>query len=208
MTDKLTVYNDALIHLEDRRLASLSEARESRRVLDDLWDGALAYCLASGEWNFAMRSVQADSSASITPTFGYQFAFTKPTDWASTFQVSAGETFEIPLKEYEFNDEAGIWYANVDPLYVKYVSNDPAYGGDLSLWTPLYAEFVSARLAVKGCRRITGNTSLLEGLIKLEDKAKKAAQSRDARDETPISPPRGSWVTSRLGAYPATWSRR
>jgi hypothetical protein len=35
---KLKLYNDALGILGERRLASLTENREPRRVLDEVWD--------------------------------------------------------------------------------------------------------------------------------------------------------------------------
>ena len=41
-SDRLDVYNGALRRLGSRRLASLTENREPRRVLDDIWNnGAL-----------------------------------------------------------------------------------------------------------------------------------------------------------------------
>ena len=45
MTDKLTVYNETLGLLGERKLASLTEQREPRRVLDGFWDQTVAYCL-------------------------------------------------------------------------------------------------------------------------------------------------------------------
>lgn len=197
MTSKIIEYNNALMLLEERKLASLSENREARRVLDDAWDSVTGYCLAQGVWNFAMRAIQASALPSVDPTFGYQFSVQKPADWVSTFLVSTSENFDPPLLQY--TDEAGFWYVNSDPVYVKYVSSDAAYGGDLSLWTEPYADYVATRLAMKCCKRITGSNTLLDPLMKAELKARKVAMSRDAMDEPPISPPRGTWVRSRIG---------
>jgi hypothetical protein len=198
---KLQTYNLALGHLEDRKLASLSEAREPRRVLDDFWDTTCAYALERGFWNFAMRAVQADSSASITPTFGYTYAFTKPDDWVRTYVISDSEALEPPLLRYV--DEPNLWYADCDPLFVKYVSNDTAYGMDLSIWPETFTDYVSLRLAVKACKRITGNDSMLQGshgLLHREKRALAAAKSSDAMNEPPGFPPTGSWVRSRGNA--------
>jgi hypothetical protein len=195
---KLGLYNGALLLVSDRKLASLAEAREPRRALDDAYDSTLEYCLSRGFWNFAMRAVQADSSASVTPTFGYTYAFAKPSDFVRLHSFGGTETFDPPLMTVV--DEPNYWYANVDPLFVRYVSNDTAYGGDLSIWSETYADYVMTRLAVKTCRRISGKAPDDE-LLRAEKKALAVARSQDAMDEPPGFPPRGSWVNSRLGSF-------
>jgi hypothetical protein len=196
MAAKLALYNSALLVLGERKLASLAEAREPRRALDDAYDDAVAYCLEAGFWNFSMRAIQADSSASVTPTFGYTYAFTKPSDFVRLYSYGSTETFDPPL--LTVTDEPNYWFANVDPLYVKYVSNDTAYGMDLSIWSESFSEYVSLRLAVKTCKRITGAFPN-DDLKKDEKRALAIARSKDAMDEPVGFPPRGTWVTSRLG---------
>lgn len=196
MATKLGLYNSALIILGERRLANLTEAREPRRAIDDAYDDAVAYCLEIGFWNFAMRAIQADHSASVTPAFGYTYAFAKPEDFIRTYSLGSTETFDPPL--LTIVDEPNYWYANVDPLYAKYVSNDVAYGMDLSLWSESFTDYVANRLAVKTCKRITGKFAD-DTLLKQEKRALAQARSKDAMDEPPGFPPRGTWVTSRLG---------
>lgn len=196
MASKLGSYNSALLILGERRLASLAEAREPRRALDDAWDDVVAYCLENGFWNFAMRAIQADSSASVTPAFGYQYATAKPEDFVRLYSFGSTATFDPPL--LDIVDEPNYWYSNTDPLYVKYVSNDTAYGMDLSLWSESFANYVANRLAVKTCRRVTGKFPD-ETMKKDEKTAMAVARSKDAMDEPVGFPPRGTWTTSRLG---------
>ncbi len=205
MTSRLGLYNDALLILGERKLSSLSEAREPRRALDDAYDTALGYCLEKGFWNFAMRSVQADSSASVVPTFGYTYAFTKPTDWRRTHSVSSNETMNPPLMTYV--DEPNYWYANCDPLYIRYVSDDAAYGLDLSIWPETFTNYVATRLANRTCRRITSKMPD-DGMLLAEKRALAEARSKDAMDEPPGFPPRGSWVRSRGGGSSLTGTNR
>lgn len=198
MASKLGLYNSALLILGERKLSGLSEAREPRRALDDAYDDVVGYCLERGFWNFAMRAIQADSSPSVTPTFGYNYAFAKPADFVRLHSFGATETFNPPLMTIV--DEPNYWYANVDPLYVRYVSNDTAYGLDLSLWSNTFADYVAHRLAVKTCKRITGAFPSDE--MKADEKRAAAiAKSKDAMDEPPAFPPRGTWVNSRLGTF-------
>lgn len=194
MADKLEIYNLALGHLGERKLASLSENREPRRVLDDFYDNAVAYCLERGFWNWAMRTVLLDSDPSYDPPFGYTLAFTKPMDWVRTYVISDSDRLDPPLLRYI--DEGGLWYADCDPVYVRYVSNDSAWGMDLGQWPESFADYLAARLAVRTCKRISGaNPS--DDLKTEERRTLAVARSRDAMDEPPGFPPTGTWVTSR-----------
>lgn len=191
---KLERYNGALLILGERKLASLTEAREPRRALDDAWDQAVSYCLEQGYWKFAMRAVQIDSSASVVPTFGYQYAFPKPADFVRMYRQSIDERLDTPL--LDIVDEPDYWYANCDPLYVKYVSNDTAYGMDQSIWPGTFCEYIDTRLALKTCKRITGKDPTAD-LIGAEKKARVDARGKDAMNEPPGFPPSGTWVRSR-----------
>lgn len=202
MTSKLDLYNQALLILGERRLASLGEAREPRRALDDAWESSLRFCLEQGFWNFAMRAIEAQASASVVPTFGYAHAFTKPNDWIRSYQVSASETFDPPL--LNFVDEPNYWYADSDPLYVRYVSDDTVYGRDMSIWPETFTDYVAHHLALRTSSRITGNAAD-DALRAATRRARADARSKDAMNEPTRFPPAGTWVTSRGTA--ATRSR-
>lgn len=200
MASKLALYNEALGHLGERKLSALSENREPRRVLDDYYDGTLNYCLARGFWNFAMRAVSMTESATITPQFGWTFAFEKPTDWIRTFMVSDNENF-YPLLA-RFNDEASVIYCDSSPLYFKYVSNDASYGLNLSAWPETFTVYVGLRLAWMACRRV-GQLSAEDkkALYDLQKRECGIAGGVDAMDEPPMQPPTGTWAQSRNGQY-------
>jgi hypothetical protein len=195
MASKLEIFNDALAHLGERKLASLSEAREPRRRLDDQWDRGLRYCLEQGLWNFAMRSVQIDHSAQFTPAFGMRFAFVRPADWIRTALISDNENMEPPLLRY--HDERDLIYADCDPIFVQYVSDDPTYGLDLSLWPETFAEYVAVHLARKICQGMTSSESRHAELVKLEKKMRVDARSKDAMNQAVGFPPQGTWARSR-----------
>src|SRR5215813_10724733 len=197
MTSKLEVYNLALRHLGERKLASLAEAREPRRAIDDVWERGVRYCLEQGLWNFALRTVLLDASPSISPAFGYTHAFAKPGDWIRTAQVADNETLRPPLLDY--SDEADLWYANCDPLYVQYVSDAVSYGFDLSRWTETFTEYVAVTLARRICKGITSSESVHDELMRLEKRARSDARAKDAMNQAVAFPPQGTWVRSRTG---------
>jgi hypothetical protein len=196
---KLKIYNGALREVGERKLAALTDSVESRRVLDTVWDSEFVdEVLSAGQWNFAARSALVDIDASITPPFGYTNAFTKPTDWVRTIALSEDEYFAYPLRDY--TDEAGVWYAESDPLYVKWVSNGADYGNNLANWPANFRIYVETLLASRACTRLTQNENKTEQLIKLSDRRLRKAQATDAMDEAVGRQPPGNWVLSRHGS--------
>lgn len=196
MTTRLSLYNAALRHLGSRELASLSENRESRRVLDGVWNSGLVNTLLeTGLWNFAIRAVRLEYTPSIAPDFGYARAFAKPDDFVRTAAVCSEEFFNLPLTQYA--DEAAYWFSDLDPLYVKYVSNDADYGGNLTQWPPGFTRWAETYLAHRVAKRLTGSDSAMADMLKLQDRLLIDAKSRDAMAEPTAFPPQGSWVRAR-----------
>lgn len=208
MADRLTIYNSALRALGERSLSSLTEEREPRYELDAIYSPTVLYCLEDGAWDFAMRTAQVDASLSVTPEFGYQYAFQKPSDWVRTFQVSPSELLTPPLVASEFTDEAGYWYANVDPLFVKFVSRDVAYGLDLARWPESFAAYVSSRLAWEISARLTSSEDKRQRLEKEMVRLRSNALAKDAINSPVAFAPPGSWSRARTGFYGVNDYRR
>lgn len=206
MTSRLTLYNGALRELGERQIASLAENREPRRVLDTAWDeGAVDFCLGAGIWRFAKRTVQLTAEAGMAPTFGYQKAYTVPSDHIRTAALSADEYFNTPLTQYRF--EAGFWFTDVEPIFVSYVSNAANYGGDYSLWPVEFAQYVHAYLAMQICTRLTQHEAKYDKLYKIVKDRLSDAASGDTMEDPTVFPPMGRWVSSRIGGRSGRWDR-
>ena len=198
MTDKLSLYNGALNILGERKLADLTENREPRYKLDDIWDNNLRErVLQHGQWNFAARAVQLEFSPSTTPSFGYQFAFDKPTDFIRTMMVCYDEYFNIPITRY--SDEASWWFCDADAIFVKYVSKDTQWGFDYTLWPGNFVEYVEHYLAMKVAPRLTGIDLSNNEMKRITEHALLLAKSTDARESAAKFPPKGGWANSRRG---------
>lgn len=204
MTDKLGIYNGALRILKERRLASLGEAREPRRLLDDAWgdgatEGVVKYCLQMGQWTFATRTAEIEHSPSVEPPFGYRHAFDQPTDMVRVTGLYTDPQCTNPLMHYI--DERHYWYADLATLYVSYVSNHADYGADLSLWPESFVRLVEAGLA----REIAGNLTQGETRIQAAEMAWRAAKaeahSLDAMNKPARFLPAGSWSRARGGSW-------
>lgn len=196
MATRLTIYNGALLILGSRKLASITENREPRRVLDDIWNrDGVRTCLSMGLWNFATRTAQLDYSPSIEPDFGYQRAFDKPTDWVRTAAMCEDEFFKEPLIQY--SDERQFIYADLDTIYAKWVSDSADYGGDLSLWPANFTRMVEHWFAHQACERITQGRAKKADIAADMKKALSQASSTDAMDDPTKFLPPGNWSRAR-----------
>ena len=196
ITDRLQVYNTALLLCGERSLGSLTEDREPRRNLDQAWNGgAVDKCLEEGQWRFAMRTVQIDSDPSIAPDFGYRNAFNKPEDWVVTSAVCEEEYFRTPLTAY--TDEADCWFSDLDTIYVKYVSNDVLWGMNIGKWPQAFADFVSAHLASRIIIKLSESEEKMKAIMGLREKFKREAKNAAAMSEPTRFAARGTWSRAR-----------
>lgn len=197
MTSRLAVYNGALLALGERSLASLVEDREPRHVLDEVWSDGIKYVLGTAQWRFATRSVQITADPDIDTSFGYQHAFAKPTDLIRTTGMYGDESLQAPLTQYRY--EGGYFYSDMDPLYLRYVSDDALYGGDLSNWPANFTAYAELYLASKIMLRLTGAKADPDRVEKKLRAARLQAAATDAmEDPTSFADP-GTWVRSRGG---------
>lgn len=196
MATVLGTYNLALFELAEAKLVSVSENREPRRLLDAVWTVGVYTCLQAAAWNFASRTVRIDSDPAITPSFGYRYVFQHPDDWVRTVGVSDDEYMQHPLIRYL--DEGGRWLADVDPIYVRYVSNDASFGMDLSLWPPNFELYVAAYLASLIAPRV--RESKQKDMIALARMRFSKAAAVEAMGQPPEPKPLGSFARARLGS--------
>lgn len=194
---QLGLYNEALRLIGERRLANLTENREPRRVLDDIWnDGAIDYCLEQGFWKFAMRAVKITASATV-PAFGYKNAFDKPSDFISTAGACSDEMLNVPLTR--MLDEVGFWFADIDPIYIRYISNDSSYGQDLTRWPQTFSKFVAAFLASEAVFTLTQSAEKQKYILGILQHRLTDARSNDAMADPTKFLPQGNWSSARTG---------
>jgi len=196
VTTQLDLYNGALLHCGERFLASLTENREPRRLLDRVWSAnGVKTCLEEAQWNFAMRTVQIDYDSSLEPPFGYNRAFQKPDDWLLTSGVCADEFMREPLTRYR--DEAGYWYADLDTLYIRFVSSGLLYGMNMNQWPDSFREFVEVHFASKIILKLSNSQEELDRVEKLREKLLTTAKNKAAMADPTSFPAQGTWSRSR-----------
>lgn len=198
---KLSLFNGALRECNERKLASLTENREPRRLLDDIWtdgQGMIRYVLQQGQWRFAARTVEITADTGLEPDFGYTNAFVQPDDFVRTRALCSDPHLRNPILDY--NVEAGVWYADTTPIYVNYVSDGEAYGSDYTLWPPAFTLYVETHMASLIAGRLTGSKADRNDLLKLADMRLRKAKSFEAMEGPTEFPPMGSWARARLAS--------
>lgn len=165
-------------------------------MLDAAWDDNFVKgVLEDGQWGFACRTMQYTYSPSVEPPFGYRRAFNKPDDFVRTMAVCVDEYFKVPCTEYA--DRRGFWYADLDTLYIEYVSTDPAYGGDLSLWPQSFVDYAEAKLASRIIMPLKQNKQARDDMMAIAAQALVTANSQNSMADPAKFPPQGSWVRAR-----------
>lgn len=197
MVDQLALYNGALIICGERILATLADQTKGRRLLDQAWQTHPTEVLEAGQWYFAMRSSRITYDPGITPDWGFKRVFEVPTDHVRTVAVCQDEDFKIPL--LAVREEAGFWYAYLDTIYVRYVSNDANFGADLSLWPTSFIEFVKCNLAYKIVKDLTGSSKKETDVGIRRERALARAKGLAAMADSTAFPAEGSWVRARRG---------
>lgn len=198
MTSRLNLYNDVLLECKERRIASLSVNEPARRYLDEVWDnGWVDECLAAGQWLHAKRSVRLDPDTSVATLFGRQYAFATPPDHLKTMEFCQDERFNVPLLQVDVSGR--YWFADISPIFVSYVSNDPLFGGDLSKWPADFTAFARFHGAYRVHPKLTGSKADRAEIEKNREKAKRDALSSCAMEQPTKFLPAGTFVSSRLG---------
>lgn len=198
MTDKLSLYNKALLYCSEAPLAGLEDDTTARRVLDAVWDdGALRKILEEGFWNNAIRTLELAAEPGIEPPFGRRFAFVQPDDFVRVVALCQDEFLRAPLLDYV--DEAGHWYADIDRIFVSFVSDDAAYGGDLSRWPPSLAEAGARWLASVAAHGFNKAEAQIQRMEAAAFRAFSIARNRDAMNQPTRFAPPGAWLRARAG---------
>jgi len=199
---KLGVINDSLRLLRNGKLSASELAgntREPARLANDIWDNDFVRgCLEDGCWRFALRACQILYEPGIDPQFngqGLQYAYQKADDWIRTIGVFVDAHMQCPHDCYY--DEAGFLFSDLDTLYVRYISDDVSFGGNLAIWPRSFQDYASAKLASRMAGPLTDDGRSMMGLAAqvLSD-----ARGKDVVNEPTRTMPAGSWVRARAGA--------
>ena len=202
MASETSIINRALRQIGGTRVTS---REDGTNVADDIFDEVRDDLLRSNPWNFATKRATLAKSA-VAPGFEFDYAFPLPSDWIRTISVHHNDAGAgvVAHKVEIVNDQLSI-VANTEDCYLVYVFqqvNPNLMPSDfLSAFTDALARDMAIAIA---------DSNVLQGTM--ADKADRSlmhARASDAMSGTPSRRPRGSWTTSRGGAYGSSrdWPR-
>lgn len=205
---KLDLYNQALeTILGERALASLTENRKPRRLLDGVWNrGAVNYCLGKAPFKFCIRSSRLDYDPSVTPDFGHNYAHELPSDNVQIWSICSDEFYRCPINSFE--NEKGFIFTSVTPIYIKYSSNHANYGNDFSKWTEEFQDFVAAYLAKSIAISVTQSERKAEAAAEAMKRAESKAIGSDGIASPALFFPPGRMAMARHGGTARPFERR
>ena len=197
MTTELALKNLALgTFIGTERLTTLTDDVPARYALDAIYAGVLQLMLKRGIWLFALKAAELTKEVTA-PTFHRQHAYAKPDDFVRLARIGVDARMDVELMNYR--QDGDFFYADQDPIFMQYVSNDEDYGGDLSRYPEAYTQAVAAELAYQSLLPINKDRGDRADLYKIKAQALDLSRRQDAVDEPVKSQPSGRLVRSRIG---------
>ncbi|MEO1159241.1 MAG: hypothetical protein AAFW74_02150 [Pseudomonadota bacterium] len=211
-TTKLEIYQRAILHCKQTPVTSLGENNEARRLCDLHYAPMLQSLMEAGFWTHAMRTARITENDSITPAFGYAYVHDIPADFVRKYSVSASETLDPPLDYHSDGSayliEGGYLWSDVTPHYLRYTSNDAAYGLDLGRWPERLTEAACTELACRIAPKLTGSSELQGNLMSLKALALGKANTFEALQQPAQAGRPGRWVSDRFSGRRSSLDHR
>ncbi len=188
----LGIYNDALQLLGEPQITERDVDSARRVALDNAVNSDLVLgILENIAWTWATTSTKITYNTSLSPAWGYQYAFDKPSGMVRFDGIWADEYFNAPIRRYE--DQDGKWFCGSTEIYVKYVHE--SYLTNADAWSGEFRRHVAGKMAWDSISRFPNADA---GIVKDQhDDRERKVKSTDAMQSPPKIIGRGSWTQQR-----------
>jgi hypothetical protein len=210
MATKQQLYRSSVLLLKQNAVSlAVTDDEAFVNTINLIYDEALRFVLTAGDWNHATRTVSIEASEDVSSGINdFAYAMEKPSDYAGRIvAISGNQRFDPPLDDYhEDGGLSGYIWCDVDPLYLRYISDGVEYGLNLADWPPSFERYVEHELAWRIAPMLTSmGANEKEEFRKERKRALLDAQAKDARNQGAQRLPQGRLVQSR--GYPSSRSR-
>ena len=210
MATKAQLYKSAVLLIKQNAIGlAVTDDDAFVNTINLVYDEALRFALCAGDWNFATRTVSIEASENVSSGINdYAYAIEKPSDYAGRIvAISGNQRLDPPLDAYhEDGGFSGYIWCDVDPLYLRYISNGNEYRLNLADWHPAFERYFEYELAWRIAPQLTNmGEDATDRFEKRKNKALHNAQAQDARNQGAQPLPQGRLVQSR--GYPSSRSR-
>lgn len=195
MATDTSIVNIALAAVAGDRITALDDGSENANRASDIYADLRDDMLRGHPWNFATLRVKLARSAS-TPIFGFDYAYTLPSDWLRTLSVhDDDEGLSIPIYRDETLGTERSIYSDSTDIYLRYVAQIT----DANKMPPDFRRALSMALARDLAVPLANSNTLRDAMDKAAKLALAKAKGSDAQDSPPERFPESSWVTVRQG---------
>lgn len=144
---QLKLYNEALLLAGQRSLSSISEDREPRYKLDEVYaDDSVEYCIELAQPACSRKTARLNS-----PTSGLTFSHshTLPSGYVSLIEVFSDSSLNQPVTRQIVEGDQLL--CDFDDIYIRYVASDIS----ITDWDASFSKFVAAYFAQKISKRLS-----------------------------------------------------
>jgi hypothetical protein len=183
------IWNRALGKLGDGRVQSVSDQSPKARACQSCYDILRMNELAMNPWNFAIQRFNLAASATA-PLFGSYVAYPLPTGWLRVLPPDPDSNVQSRDWVIEGNNLMTVYTAPVQARIVMDIA-------DTSLFHPMFAEALAARMAWEMCEQLTQSNTKKADLQAGYKFAINEAKKQNAIQKIPQAPVEDSWITAR-----------
>ncbi len=194
MASKVDIANLALMRLGANRITSLDEQDPSAAAIKEVYDEALADELKKHVWIFA--KTQANLAAKVeAPLFRWPRAFRRAADDLRLVEIGGDQTWAADVLGNLYDLQGRDILTDLSaPLQVTYIRNEQNAGQYDSSFVSAFA----ARLAKECCYKITGSSTMLDGMMRwYEDEIRKARRNNSIQLPPAVFKDQGRWIRAR-----------
>lgn len=193
------IINDGLRHVSANLIADPDENTESARQAKGVYEQVVRSELEAYPWFFAKGQASLPQNAE-PPMFRFARAFNLPSDFIRLIELEERWVFSVvrhidtaPTPPYEIQGRAILTDLSA-PLRITYLKDVTA---DPTIWTPLFANVVSAALALRLAMPLTKSESMVALASNIYKNELARAKKANAIQMPPQHVPDGSWIAAR-----------
>jgi hypothetical protein len=179
-------------YLSDQALTSVDAPVTPAEAVAARWyDMTRRSLLRRHPWNFAvMRATLARNSTA--PGFGYADAYDLPANFVRHIEI-LGSDMRTPVTDYEIENGQILCDNSGGALYVRYLYDITV----VSKFDALFVDVLALEIALRICRKITGNNDLIPGIKEILKDLVSDAFSVDGQERPPQRIERSNWKAAR-----------
>lgn len=184
MPSKTEIANRALQLLGDQPVLDITDNNKRAKACDRAYDPVRRAELRKNAWNFAKRRVvlAPDTAA---PAFGATYQYTAPADLLRILR-------DIDRRDWE--PEGGKILTDDGPsINLRYIAD----ATDAAAFDALFAEMLSASIAMSICETITGSSTKLQDAQRAYGEALAEAKKLNAFEQPAQGFPADDWLLAR-----------